>query len=133
MSMTRGEEDAVAQEYEAARVAFVAAGARMTAAKARMRPVLEARERRKENEKLAALVPVVRAILDGASKQQVQAMLERKQPPYSVWDVADRFIDPLLSWEERYRNPDLPETHSEAWYRRIAEMALERYRERVAA
>jgi hypothetical protein len=131
--MTLEEEDVTEREYEAARVAFVAAGARMTAAKARMRPVWEARERRKENEKLAALVPVVMAILDGASKQQVQAMLEKKQPPYCLWHVADRFIDPLLTWEERYRNPDLPETHTEAWYRRITEMALERYRERLAA
>lgn len=118
-------------EYLAAKEAFVAAHKRLSAAKAAMKPVWEARETAKQQARVELQVKAAEAFLSGAPKKEV-CVLAGKSPNYgSFYGLFDDFWRALLSHEEIYHlNGDI---HADGWERRVTERALARYRERRAA
>jgi hypothetical protein len=127
-------------EYLAAKELFLAAQMRLHAAKAAMKPIWEAKaqaERAEAEAKARRLVhvmaEVIAAYVDGMPQSQALKMM--KERGYSAsWmgaTVAD-FCEEVGIRDEFYRNY-IDGEKDQARYRRLGKLALERYRERLAA
>jgi hypothetical protein len=120
-------------EYKAAKAAYVAAGQRMTAAKAAMKPIWQARETAAREAKMALKAKALEAWLSGASKKQVGALLGVKQP--DIYSLQSDFMHDFLAHEEIYTDEYMNCSYkdSDPVRQRLAELALRRYHDRDLA
>ncbi len=128
----RAKERAIEAEYEAARVEFIQAQRRMTAAKAAMKPIWEARYEAKRNAEWNRLRRVAQAYLDGAPRDALCVLAGRKtraRPRDLLYPLWDRH----LSYDDMYEQTDGIEVGSPAWERLMTERALARHHEEAAA
>lgn len=112
----------------------MAAQRRMSAAKAAMKPIWEARETAKQQARIKMLVKAAEALVAGASRKEVAVLGGRRPGYWSMSDLLDEFWRSVLSHEEIYEDRGTYYDYGgTAWERRVSERALARYRERLAA
>ena len=124
--------DGIRAEYEAAKRAYLDARGRLMLAKVAAVSVFKADMAAERRVKAARLVPVVEAMLAGASLKVAGEMLGMKTQPYDADVVYSRFSELVFTRGERSRIY-LDLRGEKDRYAREARLALARMRELEAA